>query len=410
MNLELRNRIYHATLLVPQDVRASLGKVRFRQSLKTSSRQLAILRAAPLIEAWKLQIAKARGADPYILEAERWKAELAKSLNDNDKQDVISMLISDRAEEIEETDGTEKAKDFYLLASGKATPFDTLKSQWEAQLSMVPKTKEQMIKDVNLVNSRFPTIESLTRKAVHDWAWSRVEQGKNTEHSMARVLAFTRNYWRYLQRAGVVDLDNNPLSLSNMSREKRKGRNTGKTDNLPYSRDDLKNLYDTALSGWGKRPRKQPQLAALIKMGAYTGARIEELCSLKSSDVHAHHFRINDSKTGSGIRDVPIHPHINALFQELKDESPDGFIFSGLTLNKYGDRSNAIGKLFGRLKEHLGFDQRYTFHSLRSTFVTALENMGISENTTADIVGHKKPRITYGLYSGGASLEVKAEC
>lgn len=25
----------------------------------------------------------------------------------------------------------------------------------------------------------------------------------------------------------------------------------------------------------------------------------------------------------------------------------------------------------------------------------------------ADIVGHDKPRITYGLYSGGASLEVK---
>ena len=33
----------------------------------------------------------------------------------------------------------------------------------------------------------------------------------------------------------------------------------------------------------------------------------------------------------------------------------------------------------------------------------------ISENLAADIVGHEKPRITYGLYSGGASLETKAE-
>jgi len=33
----------------------------------------------------------------------------------------------------------------------------------------------------------------------------------------------------------------------------------------------------------------------------------------------------------------------------------------------------------------------------------------VSENLAADIVGHGKPRITYGLYSGGASLANKAE-
>lgn len=36
--------------------------------------------------------------------------------------------------------------------------------------------------------------------------------------------------------------------------------------------------------------------------------------------------------------------------------------------------------------------------------VTLLEDAGVSENLTADIVGHEKPRITYGLYSGGHSL------
>ena len=39
--------------------------------------------------------------------------------------------------------------------------------------------------------------------------------------------------------------------------------------------------------------------------------------------------------------------------------------------------------------------------------VTLLENAGVLENVSADIVGHEKPRITYGLYSGGASLDVK---
>ena len=47
------------------------------------------------------------------------------------------------------------------------------------------------------------------------------------------------------------------------------------------------------------------------------------------------------------------------------------------------------------------------FHSIRKTVVTLLDNAGVSENVAADIVGHDKPRITYGLYSGAASLEVK---
>ena len=38
--------------------------------------------------------------------------------------------------------------------------------------------------------------------------------------------------------------------------------------------------------------------------------------------------------------------------------------------------------------------------------IISLSNaLGISENLAADIVGHEKPRITYGLYSGGSSLE-----
>jgi hypothetical protein len=41
--------------------------------------------------------------------------------------------------------------------------------------------------------------------------------------------------------------------------------------------------------------------------------------------------------------------------------------------------------------------------------ITQFENVGVSENLAADIVGHEKPRITYGLYSGGASLAVKKQ-
>lgn len=116
-----------------------------------------------------------------------------------------------------------------------------------------------------------------------------------------------------------------------------------------------------------------------------------------------------DSKTAAGIREVPIHPTIKSLVSRLERESKDGYLFSGLTFNKYKDRSNAIGKRFGRLKDDLGYGENHVFHSLRKTVVTILEDAGVSENLAAGIVGHEKPHITYGLYSGGASLKTKAE-
>ena len=40
---------------------------------------------------------------------------------------------------------------------------------------------------------------------------------------------------------------------------------------------------------------------------------------------------------------------------------------------------------------------------------TQLEGAGVSENITADILGHEKQTITYGIYSGGTNLEQKLD-
>ena len=49
------------------------------------------------------------------------------------------------------------------------------------------------------------------------------------------------------------------------------------------------------------------------------------------------------------------------------------------------------------------------FHSLRKTVTTKLEQAGVPEGVAADIVGHEKQTITYGLYSGGTSMAQKME-
>ncbi len=139
----------------------------------------------------------------------------------------------------------------------------------------------------------------------------------------------------------------------------------------------------------------------------WTGCRIEELCALKVEQVKDDHFSVSEAKTKAGRRDVPIHRELAQTMARLIENSKDGYVLSGLTENKYGDRSNAIGKRFGRLKMELGFGPQLVFHSIRKTVVTIFENAGVAENVVADIVGHEKTTMTYGLYSGGLSLAVK---
>jgi len=61
------------------------------------------------------------------------------------------------------------------------------------------------------------------------------------------------------------------------------------------------------------------------------------------------------------------------------------------------------------MKKAAGFGATHVFHSIRKCVGTQVENALVPEGVSADILGHEKPNITYGLYSGGASLEVKRE-
>lgn len=76
-----------------------------------------------------------------------------------------------------------------------------------------------------------------------------------------------------------------------------------------------------------------------------------------------------------------------------------------MSFNKYGDRSNAIGKRFGRLKTRLGFGSDYVFHSFRRAFSTQLENAGIERTTVARLMGHELGDETFGGYSDGLHFE-----
>lgn len=408
-HLELRHKTYYAVLYVPKDVKHIIGKAKFYKSTQTSSLRVAEQRATALVLGWQAEINRARfqAEDPFITSALSLKEHLARK----DVGYLAQEILEEESARLRNKAGNNTLADaFTELAVGIQEPLKAYASEWkkhQENKGLKQKTIDQMKKDIDLLCKTFPTVKSLELQYVEPWI-KRVSSLDSLPASASnRILGSCRNFFHYLQSIGAapksaatpfIALDEFKISNKPRSRALNKSSSW-----VPLEPEDLVILFKAALE------QEDQILADLILIGAYTGARIEELCSLQISNVYFERNAISivDAKTKAGDRLVPIHPKIKTRLSEMVSGSTDGFVFSGLTKNKYGDRSNAIGKRFGRLKTKLGFSNSFVFHSIRKTFVTALDNASISENVAADIVGHEKPRITYGLYSGGASLEVK---
>ncbi|MFY9513613.1 MAG: tyrosine-type recombinase/integrase [Rubrivivax sp.] len=410
-HIELRRHVWFARLTIPEELRAHFGLRRFSQSLKTGDRRRAVELAQPVVALWKAKIRQARGdANAVQAEALRWREALqeARKAGSDEHVEVLESLVVDRAHEKEAEDGERAAQSFASLALGRSPPSGLHFDAWVVSIShLQQKGRDQYQADVKRLIARFAALDDMTPTALRQWAseLTKHRQSPVSPASMKRMVSCWRSYWKYLRGQEVVPPDSDPFSLIELpSRGAGKAKSAAKAGWRPFQPADVCKLADAARdSGQGDQ-----QLVVLITLAAYSGARIEELCSLKVTDAGSAALHIADAKTAAGIRDVPIHPAIKGLVRALVKDSEDGYLISGLTFNKYGDRSNAIGKRFGRLKARLGFGEPFVFHSIRKTVVTLLEDAGVSENLAADIVGHEKPRITYGLYSGGASMKTKA--
>lgn len=118
-------------------------------------------------------------------------------------------------------------------------------------------------------------------------------------------------------------------------------------------------------------------------------------------------FDIVDSKTMAGIRVVPVHPALTTTVERLKNSSKDGYLISSHSKNKYGIRSDALSKAFGRLKEAHEYGTQHVFHSIRKTVITQLVRAGVLGTLIAELVGHETGTVTFDVYSQGASARQK---
>lgn len=162
----------------------------------------------------------------------------------------------------------------------------------------------------------------------------------------------------------------------------------------PFTREERVRVLAQAVEESGENS----DMAWLIRLGAYTGARLEELASLPSHNVREIDgvmcIQIDDlsgrsAKTPGSVRAVPLHPQIADAFVSWLNARKRDRVFATFRCAGDGRYANKISGDFARLMDRAGlFDPRLTFHSLRHTLKREMSNARVDPDVRRAILGH----------------------
>ena len=244
----------------------------------------------------------------------------------------------------------------------------------------------------------------LTSAAIATW----LETLNLSSKTKAQYLLAGSTFWRWAMKNDVRWQElyrgqDNPFTGQELP--KVRGKAKAEAARKAFTPEQIQYLYGVAQVDGNQT------LCDLIMLGAHTGCRIEELAQLRKESVVKVEgflsFKIDDSKTVAGIREIPVHPSLSTTVERLISDSADGFLLPSSAGNKYGIRSDSLSKAFGRLKTAQGFGKQHVFHSVRSMVVTLLLRSGVPGPTVANIVGHETGLVTFDIYDEGASPKQK---
>ncbi|HHT5682976.1 site-specific integrase [Klebsiella sp. RHBSTW-00484] len=191
-----------------------------------------------------------------------------------------------------------------------------------------------------------------------------------------------------------------------------------------FSADWFKNGAGTP-NQYGRYTNFRPFHYWLPLLALYVGGRINELCQLYLADIRVDKngvayidFNLDapdkmmdeealaggdkSLKTVNAIRQVPIHPRLIELgllkYVDALEAAGYDRLFPELKHNKIKGYRAAASKWFNEnyFGKVLGFprDGKKTFHSLRHTFINAVDEFESNERTIAQLVGHVRGSTT----------------
>ncbi|MDR5819323.1 site-specific integrase [Caballeronia sp. LZ043] len=236
--------------------------------------------------------------------------------------------------------------------------------------------------------------------------------GKSRVNTILSLLSAVVNH---AIESRTTQLKINPFGRAKFSRKAVRKDTAPESQRDAYTIGELNLLYASRVYVSGHRPGKGAHEAAywLPLLGPHTGARLEDLCRLRTRDVvqragvwclHLHDTK-REHRTGEAsiMRHVPLHQTLLNLgwLDYVATQDADGLIFPDLKPNQYGQLSAVFSTWFNEYLDAEGLDDpRLDFHSFRHTFKAFGLLSGIDNAVIEELIGHA-PDSLYGRNEEG---------
>lgn len=287
-------------------------------------------------------------------------------------------------------------------SAGSSVGLDTLLEQWLDATSCLKTTnfqRRQAYRELrDFLGGDHPP-QAITDALAAQYVDTHLKKSGDSPSTRRRKLSALGAFWEWMGSRRFIPRSVNPWRGFRLG-----GRSdTTRAKKRPYTMAELVRLFSGAPT--------YPALREVMALGLYTGARIDELCSLTHGDIRwekgAAFVRIVRAKTHAGARTLAVlHPiPLAVLRARTRRELPAAAqLFPELKGGGYdGKLSWHVGQAFRYHRNKQGLGGETDFHSLRRTFITRLENLGVDQAHIARCVGHALPTLAFMLYSGGST-------
>lgn len=434
--LVLKGGTYHVRLDIPADAREAFGGRRvLTKSLKTGNRSEAHVLKLRWLQQWKIEIEKARkhevpdfreevalivekyrdkidyekrNPQPWTLGMQEWKSP------SNDRLIEVNNLIESR--KLKPKQANEAIEILVGISDySPKTPF--FKTRLDAFHSYETEIRKVELSTVDRHVKRLKVLDAFLKESdlplSHDTISTFLASLKIEPKTKKQYLFSFNAFWNFAIKKdpafkSVYASTSNPFKEHELNQEKRGIYK--EASRRAFTTDEIESLHKAALS------ESNQKLADLIEIGAYTGARIEEICQLRTDSIviedDVECFHIREGKTDAAVRHVPIHPKLKSTIKRLVESSKDGYLLQTGKGGKYGVKSKDLGNDFSQFKTRHGFDKKCVFHSVRKTVITLLERADVKNLDVMSLVGHEPGgslNITFDRYSEGPTPKAKLE-
>ena len=238
-----------------------------------------------------------------------------------------------------------------------------------------------------------------------EWGHEHPDVPKITAGTVNKQLTAVQAIANWAHDNGMIPDD---VQWADPFRRMRLGEDEAVRGGAPFELSDLQVIFGTPIFTEGARPTGGQGDAAfwLPLLALFTGSRLNELASLKASDI-SHNEIIGSNcifirsekrsgkrlKTEQSERFVPLHPQLIAaglleyVSKQTSERGANAWLFPKVAPDANGKA--AFSKWFGRyIGAHGITDSTKVFHPFRHSFIDALRLAGVPHEINIALVGH----------------------